>query len=84
MHDGGLLGSKLLAFVPGTNFHVLQIISIIIIKRGMDNTLYTLYTPPYKYIYIYWNCLFLIPLFITTVIQDQMGWRYFFVEIAQI
>ena len=41
MHDGSLLGSKLLDFVPGTNFHVLQIISIIIIKRGINITSYT-------------------------------------------
>lgn len=69
MHDGGLPSSTVLDFVPGANFQVLQIISIIIIKRGVNITLpFTLlYTPPYKYIYIYWNCFFLIPLFITTV-----------------
>ena len=40
-HDGGLLSSKLLDFVPGANFQVLQIISIIIIKRGINIILYT-------------------------------------------
>ena len=71
MHDGGLLGSKLLDFVPGAKFHILQIISIIIIKRVIN--LHFSYTSTYKLNYMYWNCFFLtslIPLLIMTVTQD--------------
>ena len=67
-HDGGLLSSKLFDFVPGANFQVLQIISIIIIKRGINIT--SLSTPflhislqvylyllelPFSYSFIYYD-----------------------------
>ena len=80
MHDGGLLGNKLLDFVPGANFQVLQIISIIIIKRGVNITPPStlLYTPHYKYIYIYWNCLFSYSFIYYDRHLRPNGWRYFF------
>ena len=89
MHDGGLLGSKLLDFVPGTNFHVLQIISIIIIKRGINITsLHFSYTSTYKLNYMYWNCFFLpplaVPLLIMTVTQAKWVAVFFCRNRAQI
>ena len=37
MHDGGLPSSELSEFVPGANFCILQIISILIIRGELNN-----------------------------------------------
>ena len=49
----------------------------------MDNTPYIPYTPPYKYIYIYWNCFFSYSFIYYDRHLMPNGWRYFFVEIAR-
>ena len=86
-HDGGLLSSKLLDFVPGANFQVLQIISIIIIKRGINIILYTCISFLHLSLQVYLYLLEL-PFSYSFIYYDRHprpnGWRYFFVEIAQI
>ena len=91
MHDGGLLGSKTLEFVPGTNFHVLQIISIIIIKRGINITPLHFFTFPLTSIFICIGIAFFLPplpiisssFTYMTVTQGRTSGGLFSVEIAR-
>ena len=74
MHDGGLLGSKLLDFVLICTWHKFSCTSNynLIIIKGPTNYFFP-YTSTYKLNYMYWNCFFLpplaVPLLIMTVTQ---------------
>ena len=84
MHDGGLLGSKLLDFVPGANFQVLQIISIIIIKRGVNITPpSTLLYTPLTSIFIFIGIAFFLFLYLLRPSPKTKWVAVFFVEIAR-